>query len=208
MRRASTRVRLLCREIGADTLVTFTTREQVNERGELMKRFSKFVRRYREATDGRAWLYVAVAEPHPSNPGHWHVHVACKGGVMINTARAIWWSLCGGRAQGNVHAKLFKSREGDLGSTQLARYVSKYVAKGFGDEEREEGSRRFRAAIIPLEEKAKLVLEADAPELALKLLLATLRLGRGDLSVFMYRDGSGFFFSCCGEVGDESPPPF
>jgi len=206
--RAKRRVRWLCREIGADTLVTFTTREIENDRADLMRRFARFVRRYREALGGVTWLYVAVAEPHPSNPGHWHIHVATRGGVRITTARDIWWDLCGGRGMGNIHAKRFNAPEGETGSVALARYVSKYVTKGFEeDEDRPEKERRFRAAIIPLADRHKLVLEADAPELALKVLLRVLRLGRGDMAVFFYRDGSGFFFSCNGEMSD-GPPPF
>lgn len=208
--RARKRVRWLCREIAADHLVTFTTREVSNSRAAMMKRFERFVRGYRKATDGRPWLYVAVSEPHPTNPGHWHIHVACRGGVMIRTANKIWWAICGGRGEGNVDVKRFKTIDGDCGSMALARYISKYVVKGFGldDDSREEGERRFRAAIIPLCERHKLIVEADAPELALRNLLKMFRLGRGDLQVFFYRDGSGFWFSCSGEVADESPPPF
>lgn len=205
--RARTRVRHLCREIAADTLVTFTTREQSNERQALMHKFAKFVKRYRKELDGAAWLYVAVSEPHPSNPGHWHVHVACRGGVRIRTALAIWWDLCGGRGQGAVNVKRFKSPPGELGSVSLARYVSKYVTKGFGEDDiREEGERRFRSAIIPLADRHQLVLEADAPELALRRLLERLDLVRGDLAVFWYRDGSGFFFSCNGGIAEAEPP--
>lgn len=206
--RARRRVRWLCREIAADHLVTLTTRESSNSRPELMKRFERFVREYRKALDGRPWLYVAVAEPHPSNPGHWHVHVACRGGVMIRTANRIWWSICGGQGQGNVDVKRFKTIDGDCGSMGLARYIAKYVVKGFSAEDREAGTRRFRSAIIPLSERHRLIIEADAPELALKMLLRALRVGRGDLQVFFYPDRSGFWFSCSAEVADECPPPF
>jgi len=206
--RARRRVRWLCREIGADHLVTLTTREASNDRASMMRRFERFVREYRRGQDGRAWLYVAVAEPHPSNPGHWHIHVACRGGVMLGLANRVWWEICGGKGQGNVDVKMFRTIEGDTGSMALARYVSKYVVKEFGSAPRTDGERRFRAAIIPLQERHKLILEADAPELALRVLLRQLRLGRGDLQVFMYRDGSGFWFSCSGALADDDPPPF
>lgn len=205
--RARRRVRWLCREIGADHLLTLTTREGLNSRASVFAKYSRFVKDYRKATGGREWLYVAIAEPHPSNPGHWHVHVACRGGVRIRTANAVWWKICGGRGEGNVDVKRFKTLDGDVGSVSLARYIAKYVVKGFGldDPDREVRERRFRASVVTLEARRTLILAADHPNVALRRLLEVLRLGRGELQVFMYSDGSGFWFSCSGELVVEDP---
>src|SRR6185503_7393464 len=69
--RAKRRVRHACKEIGADRLLTLTTREQSNTPESMLKRWQHWLRLVERAT-GRPFHYVAVLEPHPSNPAHLH----------------------------------------------------------------------------------------------------------------------------------------
>ena len=205
-RRARRRVRWLVREIGADHLLTLTTREASNEPGLLLKRFERFVELYRKAISGREFLYVAVPEPHPSNPAHWHVHVACRGRLQVNVARGIWWSLCGGRGSGNVDAKWIKCRNGADRSLRVARYLGKYISKSFDAESALDGTHRYRAARVTLQRRSVLVFEAGSLNEALSLLLDRLRITRGDVDVVFFSDYSGFWFSCSGDIAAVDPP--
>lgn len=205
-RRARTRVRWLAREMGTDHLLTLTTRESTNDPTALLKRFERFVELYRKAIGGKEFLYVAVPEPHPSNPDHWHVHAAVRGRIHVNLARGIWWSLCGGRGQGNIDAKWIKCGVGLDRSVKVARYISKYITKSFSELD-VGGRHRYRAARVTLQRRSVLVLEADSCVEALSILLDRLRVARGDVQVFFFSDYSGFWFSCSGNLA-ESPPPF
>ena len=73
-RRTKRLVRWHCKNIGTDHLITFTTRELSDTPGDLRGKWQRFVKAYREAT-GEDLPYVAVPEPHPSNPDHWPLHL-------------------------------------------------------------------------------------------------------------------------------------
>jgi hypothetical protein len=204
--RARKRVRWLAREIGADHLLTLTTREAANDPHLLLRRFERFAELYRKALAGQPFLYVGVPEPHPSNPNHWHVHVAVRGRVHVNVARGIWWALCGGRGQGNVDARFIKCRGGLDRSLRIARYLGKYITKSFGDRAELDGSHRYRASRVTLERRSVLVFEAGSVNEALSILLDKLRLVRGDVDVVFFSDYSGFWFSCSGDIAEIEPP--
>lgn len=205
--RARRRVRWLAREMQVDHLLTLTTREVVNDPATLLKRFERFVELYRKAIGSREFLYVAVPEPHPSNPNHWHVHAAVRGRVHVNVARGIWWALCGGRGEGNVDARFIKCRGGLDRSLRVARYISKYISKSFEASPDSAGRHRYRAARVTLQRRSVLVLEAASCVEALAVLLDRLSLTRGDVQVFFFADYSGFWFSCDGNLA-QGPPPF
>lgn len=206
-RRARRRVRWLTREIGADHLLTLTTREAKNDPVQILRRFERFAELYRKALSGRGFQYVAVPEPHPSNPDHWHVHAAVRGRIHVNVARGIWAGLCGGRGMGNVDAQWIKCRSGLDRSVRVARYISKYVTKTFDAANFPEGRKRYRASRTSLAPRSKVVFGAASCNEAFDVLLGRLGLSVGDVQVFFFREGNGFWFSCNGDVGD-SPPPF
>lgn len=204
-RRAKRTVRCKAREIGVDHLMTLTTRERENDPIQLMDRFAKFIHSYLRAT-GKTLLYVAVPEPHPSNVAHWHIHAAIKGRINLRVANAIWWRLCGGRGMGNVDIRGPRGRS-DLAKTEkIARYISKYITKGFDVAFPFEGRRRFRSSIVALLPKQKMIMRSRDFGRALSELLERLNLFRGDLRVFYFPDGSGFWFSCSGNVSVGTPP--
>jgi hypothetical protein len=206
-RRAKRRVRWLCREIAADRLLTLTTREESNSPIALLARFERFVRLYRKSLGGEAFHYVAVPEPHPSNPGHWHVHVAVKGYVHVNRARAIWWAVCGGRGMGNIDVRWIRARSSGGRSEKIAHYISKYITKVFEEGLLIEGRHRYRASRVTLQERHKLVFEADLGMVgAYGEILDRLHLDVRDIRVWFFPDGSGFWFTSSGDFAASTPP--
>lgn len=93
------------KQIAADHLLTLTTREEKNTPESLARMWKAFARNYRHVT-GELFLYVAIPERHPSNPDHWHLHVANTGQLKLHQARQIWWACSGGRG----HGKTFSQR--------------------------------------------------------------------------------------------------
>lgn len=210
-KRAKQTVRRKARELGVDRLATFTTREASNDPVELLGRIARFVKEYNRvmrATGKGALAYVAVPEPHPSNPWHWHVHMALSGYLNIRVANAVWWRLCGGRGMGNIDIRKMRAPNEGVRTVRIARYISKYITKNFDAGLQLDGRRRFRASITELQPKRAFVLASTGLTGALNELLDLLRLARSDLVVYYFRDGSGFGFSCNGDIGEESPPPF
>jgi len=223
--RARKMVRLNVKQIGADHLVTFTTREDENSPEELAGMLKKWVRSYRSLS-GEAFAYVAVPERHPKNPKHWHLHVAIRGWLKINLARRLWWNCCGGRGMGNVDVQYIKvgaDRHGIpqgalVKSEKIARYLSKYMSKDLLFAHRPDKKRYWRS-------------EFDLPEARRYWLRA--RPGDGDdglncafnevlerfgllptvnaFSMFVFPDGSGFWLSYNPDrsiCGSTIPPPF
>ncbi len=157
-RRTKRMIRWQCKNIGADHLVTFTTRELSNTPGKLWSMWQRLVKAYRQAT-GDDLPYVAVPEPHPSNPDHWHLHVATHGFFKLKIARALWWSICGGRGTGNVQVEYIKVRQGGWVAAKVASYISKYVTKALISSERF-NKKRYSVARSILEKRHHVKLEA------------------------------------------------
>jgi hypothetical protein len=126
--RAKKRVRHACKEIGADRLLTLTTREQRNTAETMLARWQQWLQLVEQA-NGRRFHYVAVLEPHPSNPDHLHIHVAVAVFLNVNLLRQCWWQVCGGRAMGNVHIKRLGSGIHEERVSRVASYISKYLTK-------------------------------------------------------------------------------
>ena len=102
--RAKKKIRQLVKEMGADRFITLTTRQSENSVEELLGRWQRWLKLVERASGGR-FHYVAVVEPHPTNPKHFHMHVAVAVFLNVNVLRQCWWRVCGGRGMGNVHIK-------------------------------------------------------------------------------------------------------
>jgi hypothetical protein len=131
-KRAKKRVRHLIKSMGADRLATLTRREsdpsRFWSREDWVNAWDRFVRLCKRADIDLA--YVAVLELHKK--GNFHLHVALVGRLNVNIARRLWWIVCGGRGQGNIDIRQKKNQTDFERRAGLAKYVSKYLTKGFG----------------------------------------------------------------------------
>lgn len=127
--RAKRRVRHVCKEMGADRLLTLTTRELRNSPEEMLAKWQRWLLLVERASGGRRFHYVAVLEPHPSNPDHFHLHVAVAVFLSVDVLRRCWWQVCGGRGMGNVHIKRLGGAEMENRVSRVASYISKYLTK-------------------------------------------------------------------------------
>ena len=138
-RRAKTGVRLLVTELAPTALVTFTTRETM-PLDDLLKVWQRFCALMRQA--GIDFEYVAVPERHPTNPSHFHLHVAYRGRTKFDNMRRFWHMalearhgrrvlivLRGVESPGNVDVQRIKSRCAISAIRKIARYISKYITK-------------------------------------------------------------------------------
>lgn len=145
--RARTRVRHLCKGLGADTLLTLTYRENVQDLQTTKKHLKEFIRRLRRVLPG----FAAVAAFERQKRGAWHVHLACrrieavmtdKGGHRVksfNLIRSVWRSVVGSLG-GNIDVARRKATS-QRSPARLASYLSKYIVKAF--EEGEKWSNRW-----------------------------------------------------------------
>lgn len=149
--RAKTRVRKLCKTMGADTLVTLTYRANQTDLELLKKHLRAFVRRCR-----RFWPeFTAVASFEPQKRGAWHAHLAMaqvphsfkvradNGSLVVvksfNYIRDQWRRVVGDLG-GNIDVSRRK-RTSRKTPAQIASYLSKYILKAF--EDGESGSNRY-----------------------------------------------------------------
>lgn len=150
-RRAKQMVRYKCKEMGANRLLTLTTRQTLTP-DVLLVRFQKFLYLVERAI-GEKLLYLAVPEQHPTNPDHLHLHVAINTFLNVNIIRRCWHAalvarlparedgqpdeqggmpdFSGVNSPGNVDLQYIKVRGGKCEQTvKVARYISKYITKG------------------------------------------------------------------------------
>jgi hypothetical protein len=222
--RARKTIRHAVKTIGATYLMTLTTRQEENSPDELARRWKKFVRAYRPFS-GDDFLYVAVPERHPTNPKHWHLHVAVRGRIKVNVARPIWWTCCGGRGQGNIDVKHIKvgvhpatgrERGPLVRSEKIARYISKYMSKDLLFAHRPDKKRYWRSEFdLPAARRYWLKTRPDhksgSVSLALREFLDRFGLTGAAVSLFVFPDGSGFWLSYNPDASDFErihPPPF
>lgn len=138
-RRAKTKVRLLVTELGPSSLVTFTTRK-VYTHDQLVRIWDGFTRLARQVEPD--FRYVAVPEPHPSNPAHLHLHAAVRSKISRDTLRRLWHialegfegrrvtaTLRGSASPGNIDDQPIKGRDTLKRIRKIARYISKYITK-------------------------------------------------------------------------------
>jgi len=140
-RRAKTRVRRLCKAMGADTLLTLTYRG-LQADPELAKRHTKeFVRRVTRVMP----TFRCVVGFEPQKRGAWHMHLATAGipawfthkGCPVRSydlLRSIWRSVVG-EWSGNIDVAR-RRRHRDKSGAQIAAYISKYITKAFAEGEK------------------------------------------------------------------------
>ncbi|HDR9511956.1 hypothetical protein C5615_37045 [Burkholderia cepacia] len=124
-KRAKQQVRLRCKAIGADRMITLTYRENMIDKVRLKKDFDALRRRLGRIQD---FQYVAVAER--QKRGAWHLHVAVKGRQNYRVLRSIWRHIVG-EDNGNIDVRN-PFREKGL-RHKLASYLSKYITKDFAE---------------------------------------------------------------------------
>ena len=222
--RAKSECRKSVRQIGATHLLTFTTREEKNTREDLFKKLENFSRRYQRAV-GKVFDYVVVPERHPSNPDHWHLHLAIRGWHHVNIVRAIWWSVCGGRGQGNVHindgGRRIRALPVEQRSMKIASYLSKYMMKAFDDLGLADKKRwchskfapalvsRFALRAVPEGSNWDGIADEILSRLGIDMREELWRLARQDRSsnFFLFADDGGFWMQLP-SGWSQPPPPF
>lgn len=128
-RRAKKNVRLCCKEIGADRMVTLTYRENMLDRDRALKHWKEFCRRLGKHSK---FHYVAVIEE--QERGALHFHVAVRGRQNYHLLRSIWQDILGlgpsGEKMGQVNVRnphMFGF--GKNGAHKIASYIAKYCGK-------------------------------------------------------------------------------
>jgi len=125
-RRTKTKLRRFIRASGFDRMLTLTTRENSTEHDWILADWDLMRRRLRREYDGE-FRYVAVVEPHPTNPDHLHIHIAVRGFRDANTLRRLWLGVLRRRGiTGNVDIRRKRRTP-----AQMARYMAKYLSKTF-----------------------------------------------------------------------------
>jgi len=128
-RRAKKNVRLKCKAIGADRMVTLTYRENMIDRETALKHWKAFCRKLGKH---KTFLYVAVIEE--QERGALHFHVAVQGRQMYALLRSIWQSVLGlgadGQQMGQVNVRdPHRFGFGVKGAHKIATYIAKYCGK-------------------------------------------------------------------------------
>lgn len=169
--RAKRQVRLLALTMGADRLLTFTTRETyaLETLQVIWDRFCRLARAF-----DPSFQYIAVPEPHKDRD-HWHIHAAYRGWININVCRRMWHaaiasvngrssdraaSYAGKGSPGNVDVQ-YRGRKGvsDISKARrIAGYISKYITKELV--ERFNKKRYWHTKGIKVEERKMQWLEA------------------------------------------------
>lgn len=119
--RAKQRVRLLCKAMGADRMLTLTYRENMTDRERAKRDFDRFRRRM---SKHRQFKYICTMEP--QERGAWHFHIAVRGRLVYQLVRSIWRKVVG-EDNGTIHVSNPYGRRG--GQHKLAAYLSKYITK-------------------------------------------------------------------------------
>jgi hypothetical protein len=169
-RRAKQQVRLRCKAIAADRMITLTYRENMTDKARLKRDFDAMRRRLGKLQN---FQYVAVAER--QKRGAWHLHIAVKGRQNYRVLRAIWQSIVG-VGQGNVDVRNpFKQR--GL-RHKLASYLAKYIAKNCDEHALNE--KRYwtsRGIVVPESQPIEHLLQNDPMQVLLVSFDAAKRAG-------------------------------
>lgn len=135
--RAKTRVRRLCKVMGADCMMTLTYRANVTDLAVCKKNLKEFVRRVSRVIPG----FRAVCAFEQQERGAWHVHMAVErvpgalkqDGVKVksfNLLRAIWRGVTG---ENGGAVNLAQGGTKKRSPARIASYLSKYLMKAFED---------------------------------------------------------------------------
>lgn len=128
-KRAKQAVRLRCKAIGADRMITLTYRENMQDKERLKKDWDAFRRRMGKV---KQFHYVATVET--QERGALHIHCAVRGRQAYQVVRSIWQRIVGldefGRQAGQINVRdPHKFGFGKNGQHKLAAYISKYISK-------------------------------------------------------------------------------
>ncbi|WP_454874790.1 rolling circle replication-associated protein [Paraburkholderia xenovorans] len=124
-KRAKQQVRLRCKAIGADRMITLTYHENMTDKARLKRDFDAFRRRLSKIQD---FHYVAVAER--QKRGAWHLHIAVKGRQNYRVLRSVWGRVIGCE---NVRVHVRNPFKEKGLRHKLASYIGKYITKEFGE---------------------------------------------------------------------------
>lgn len=156
--RAKKMVRLRIKSMGCDRLLTLTVRQSEEDQWTVEQwaaAWKKFIRICKKA--GSEINYVCVLERHKK--GGFHLHAAIVGRANIKLMRGIWWSICGGRGQGNIDISFKPGISDHKRRAGLARYVSKYITK---QDNAEFNKKRYWSSRHNLPACVRYVLSADS----------------------------------------------
>lgn len=158
VRRAKKNIRLSAKVMGADRLLTLTSRKYLYTLDRFWEAFNEFNRLMRKRF-GNRWQYVAVPELHPKAQDHYHGHLAIRGHYNVHSVRVIWrtalrncfesaWS---DHTPGNIDID-YKGHQA-WRVCAVAKYISKYLAKdlsGHGEKYRKryERSRGLNPEVV------------------------------------------------------------
>lgn len=198
-RRARTKVRRLCKDKGLTTMLTLTYRENMQDRGRMVRDFDVFMKRLRRVIPDVQ--YVCAFER--QKRGAWHAHIAVprvlshyvhKGGLVKSYAllRSLWLAVVGAD---NGGIDVSRNKRVGRSAGKLAAYLAKYVTKSFGefaeggDSYRASGKRLPQAVII----RMNTIDRIEAAKALSELLLAEMT-GAGELHC-AFLDGGGYFVS-------------
>lgn len=149
-RRAKKQVRLCCKTIGADRMITLTYRENMVDRETALRHWDLFRRKLGKH---KQFHYVAVIEE--QERGALHFHVAVAGRQMYALLRSIWQGVVGRGPDGEQMAQVnvrdpHKFGFGVKGAHKIASYIAKYCGKDM--QSRELDQKRYfrsRGIVVP-----------------------------------------------------------
>lgn len=218
--RASRKVRHLCLEIGADRLLTLTSRQLLTDYDQTTATWKRFLR-VLEGVDVTL-MYVAVPELH-KNGEHFHIHAAINSHVRVEILRRCWQIALGGKgdergqeALGNVDMKS-SIRRGQSKSKQavgVAKYISKYITKGYLEHHRFNRKRYWAPRSIKLPEASGEWMQAEylvqvIEELKLRFDSAIIIQAMNDNSIYINESNTPLlFFRYMPDEDNPLPVPF
>ena len=211
--RARQKVRYHAKNIAANRLMTLTKRETAETRfsspDDWQKDWAKFCRIYKKYFPDQPFMFVAVLERH-IDTDHLHLHIATysKQKMPLEAMRRIWWEICGGRGMGNIDIRYIRQQD-HKGTARIAKYLSKYISKGFDALERF-NNKRYWVSDRDLPEAQRIWLRArtidDAIDEVSTRFANAIEFGHDGGGFFLFPDHSGFWFAV--HPGQGFPPPF
>jgi hypothetical protein len=193
-RRAKSQVRKRCKMIQADSMLTLTYRENMQDEERLQRDVKAFVKRLRALGP---FEYVLCVEP--QKRGALHVHMACQSfpawmknedGVRVksyNLIRSIWRRVVG-RDNGNID--LTKPRRN--ASHRIACYIAKYIGKAL-EEAAFNAKSYWSSRGIAKPKVTRLWFDGDTDDWDLIALVAKDFIDRGFTDIAQYADSFNEF---------------
>ena len=143
IQRAKRTIRHKAMMLGADRLVTFTTRFKLTNREKANIAWAKFIKLVGKEFD--SFDFIAVQEEHKTE--HIHIHVLLNKYYPVNTLRKLWHIALGAKKElkgedspGNVNIRKHATYIQGSGQSvkqiaTMARYLAKYIDKGMDSSE-------------------------------------------------------------------------